>query len=212
VRQLDRRLGALVSELRESGELDRAWLVFTSDHGEEFLEHEMWGHGYLLCNHQLHVPLWFREPGARSARRRVAHVVNLADVMPTLLAALSLPVPAGVQGVDRSSWLFEPPTGQSRTVAIGSGVIGRPELSSIRTDRYHLVWDEATDEVYLFDSVTDPEEAIDVSGSEPEVSRTLHQLLRSELARFDDAQSLDSESVPIPEDLRERLRGLGYIP
>ncbi len=52
VRQLDRRLGRLLSELRKSGELDRAWLVFTSDHGEEFLEHGIWAHGYTLCNHQ----------------------------------------------------------------------------------------------------------------------------------------------------------------
>ena len=68
VRQLDRRVGALISELRESGELERTWVVFTSDHGEEFLEHDSWEHGYSLCDHQFHVPLWMREPGARSAR------------------------------------------------------------------------------------------------------------------------------------------------
>ena len=212
VRQLDRRLGALVGELRESGELERTWVVFTSDHGEEFLEHGSWEHGYSLCDHQLHVPLWIREPGARSAGRRVPQVVSLLDVMPTILGASSLPIPDEAQGSDRSRWLSDTPRDRERTIAVGTGIMNRPAVHSLRTDRFHLLWDTSSDEIELFDTETDPDESVNVASEQAELAARLKQLLRSQLAQVDSAGTLESEVVPIPDDLRDRLRGLGYIP
>ncbi len=213
VRQLDRRLGALLAELRGSGELDRAIVVFTSDHGEEFLEHESWEHGYRLCDHQLHVPLWFRVPGARSAGRRVSEITSLLDVMPTLLGASSLPVHELVQGEDRSRWLASSLLDAAeRKIALASGMKHRPEVHSLRTDRYHLLWDEASDEVELFDTRDDPAELRNIAGTHAALTSRLTTLLQSELEQIEDAGTLDTEVVPIPEELRGRLRALGYVP
>ena len=213
VRQLDRRLGAFLGELRGSGELDRAIVVFTSDHGEEFLEHGSWEHGYALCDHQLHVPLWFRVPGIRSAGRRVSEVTSLLDVMPTLLGASSLPVHERVQGEDRSQWLtssvLDAPEGK---IALASGMLHRPKVHSLRTDRYHLVWDETSDEVELFDTRDDPAELRDVAATDAALTSRLRTLLQSELEQIEDAGTLDTEVVPIPDEIRERLRALGYVP
>lgn len=212
VRQLDRRLGGLLNGLRDSGELDRAWVVFTSDHGEEFLEHGRWDHGYALCDHQLHVPLWIRAPGARSAGRRISEVVSLLDVMPTLLGASSLAIPDSVQGSDRSSWISAAPDEPSRSIALATGIMNRPSAHSLRTERYHLLWDASTNEVELFDTEADPDEIDDVASRDPELTTRLEHVLRAELKQIEQAGSLAVESAPISEDVRERLRSLGYIP
>jgi arylsulfatase A-like enzyme len=212
VRQLDRRLGELLSELRDTGELDRAWVVFTSDHGEEFLEHGSWEHGYALCDHQLHVPLWIRAPGARFAGQRISGVVSLLDVMPTLLGASSLTIPGDVQGSDRSPWIRAAPKARSRSIAVGTGIMNRPSAHSLRTERYHLLWDASTDEVNLFDVEADPDELDDIASRDPELTTRLEQLLRIQLEQIDRAAELEVERAPISEEVRERLRGLGYLP
>ena len=70
----------------------------------------------------------------------------------------------------------------------------------------------SSDEIELFDTETDPDESVNVASEQAELASRLKQLLRSQLAQIDSAGTLESEVVPIPDDLRDRLRGLGYIP
>ena len=67
-------------------------------------------------------------------------------------------------------------------------------------------------DIELFDTETDPDESVNVASEQAELASRLKQLLRSQLAQIDSAGTLESEVVPIPDDLRDRLRGLGYIP
>src|SRR5262245_8136636 len=53
----DRHVGMLLDGLRERGLYDDALIVFTADHGEEFLERGRIGHGWSLYQELLHVPL-----------------------------------------------------------------------------------------------------------------------------------------------------------
>jgi hypothetical protein len=63
VRDLDDELGAFLAELEAEGLFERAWFVFTSDHGEGFGEHEEKGHGTGVWDEQARVPLLVRGPG-----------------------------------------------------------------------------------------------------------------------------------------------------
>ncbi len=54
---LDAELGRFLRELRAGGRLANTWVVITADHGEEFGEHDNFGHGSSLYNEQTHVPL-----------------------------------------------------------------------------------------------------------------------------------------------------------
>ena len=89
--------------------------------------------------------------------------------------------------------------------------MNRPGVHSLRTDRYRLVWDAASDEVQLFDIVEDPEESRSVAGRRAEQAAELRARLQSRLATIESAGTLDKKVVPIPDELRERLRALGYI-
>lgn len=67
LRYLDRQLDRLVRELREALPGPTV-IVFTSDHGEEFWEHDDWGHGHALYREVLWVPLFVNLPDGRSGR------------------------------------------------------------------------------------------------------------------------------------------------
>ncbi len=187
-------------------------MVFASDHGEEFLEHNTWEHGYGHCGHQLHVPLWIRQPGAEGAGRRVTEAVSLVDIMPTVLRLNQFPVPAQMEGEDRSSLVKGAASSSAGNVVFSVGTLTGRGLHSLRTERYHFVFDDETGKTELFDLKTDPQETVNTAERNPElVSRFQNRLV----AHTDElATGVNFRAAPngIPDDLRDQLRDLGYIP
>ena len=43
--------------------------------------------------------------------------------------------------------------------------MNRPTVHSLRTDRFHLLWDTSSDEIELFETETDPDESVNVASS-----------------------------------------------
>jgi len=85
IRSVDDALGELLAGLTAGSALDEMVVLVTADHGEEFLEHGLLGHGDALYEESLHVPLILRLPHREAAGRRIAARVTSLDVMPTLL-------------------------------------------------------------------------------------------------------------------------------
>jgi arylsulfatase A-like enzyme len=94
----DKGLGPLLSKLRQLDLYDNTLIVITADHGQEFLEHGAFVH-MQTYNETARVPLVFRGPSIPRGLR-IARVVELADVMPTILSLLSIAIPGYVQGVN----------------------------------------------------------------------------------------------------------------
>jgi arylsulfatase A-like enzyme len=93
----DAQIARLLEHLETWGLLDRAVIVLTSDHGEEFWEHGHEFHGQ-LHEEVIRVPLVLRAPGLAPDVRDdpAAHV----DLLPTILALLDIEPPASLPGVD----------------------------------------------------------------------------------------------------------------
>jgi arylsulfatase A-like enzyme len=108
---VDHEVGALFAHLKREGLWDQSLIIITSDHGELFLENNlMIGHGLGAYNEEVRIPLLIKFPGSKFAGRRVDHVVESIDLLPTILAALGLRVPEYVQGqnllagIERDEW------------------------------------------------------------------------------------------------------------
>ncbi|MFH1436081.1 MAG: sulfatase, partial [Pseudomonadota bacterium] len=86
-------MGGLTAMLEEAGIMDRALLIYTSDHGEEFLEHGGLGHGRSLWPEQVDVPLLVHLPG-QAAGRDIEELAGHIDIAPTILKALGAEPPA----------------------------------------------------------------------------------------------------------------------
>lgn len=91
---IDAQVGRLIEHLEKTGMLDHTVLVFTGDHGEEFMEKGHWGHGHsnTFPEEQIRVPLIVWRPGAAPevVQRRTSHL----QVAPSLLTWLGVEQPA----------------------------------------------------------------------------------------------------------------------
>jgi len=164
-------------------------VVFVSDHGEAFGEHDAWIHGNTLYDELLRVPLMLRLPGDAAVGRRDERV-SLVDVAPTLRALAGLPV----EGID----LREPvPERTLWAEAMYSG----PDRSAVLEGRWKLVWtwpkgwlgvqqdepawrkaDKKRGTAELFDLDADPREVVDLAEQHPEVVERLTQELHERIA------------------------------
>ena len=89
----DAQLGVLFDALDELGLADSTLVVVTADHGESLGAFGELSHAFFVYQVTQSVPLIVHVPGMRR-RRDVDRVAGLVDVVPTVLAQLSLERPA----------------------------------------------------------------------------------------------------------------------
>jgi arylsulfatase A-like enzyme len=99
VHHIDHQIGRLMIYLRQQRLDEDTLIVFTSDHGDMLGDHHLWRKTYGYEG-SAHVPLIVRLPAAMrdGVQAESAAPVCLQDIMPTILSACGLPVPASVDG------------------------------------------------------------------------------------------------------------------
>lgn len=88
---LDAAVGSMLDTMDREGFLENTIVVISSDHGEEFGEHGLFGHGSSLYAQSIHVPLVVVYPGRTPGGQRVAQVVSNRDIAATVLDLAGLP-------------------------------------------------------------------------------------------------------------------------
>jgi len=91
---VDSQVGRLIEHLESTGMLDKTVVLFSGDHGEEFMEKGHWGHGHsnTFPEEQVRVPLVLWLPGQAPAV--VTHRTSHLQIAPTLLTYLGVTQPA----------------------------------------------------------------------------------------------------------------------
>jgi arylsulfatase A-like enzyme len=95
---LDDRLGRLFDELDRQGVTRDTVIIVTSDHGEQFGEHNLVEHVNSLYLSLLHVPLLIVDPETMPAGTRTRAWVSLRDLPATILDLAGLTDPVGFPG------------------------------------------------------------------------------------------------------------------
>ena len=188
---VDREFGRFYEDLESSGLLENTWLVLTSDHGEMF-ERGISAHSTnALYEPVVRIPLLIWEPG-RSESADIHSATSAVDVLPTL---------AQVTGHARPDWSegtllppFAPESGVSnRNLYVVRATKNNPAapLSHASTmlikGRYKLLYffgypDRGIRElVKVYDIQADPEELVDLSASEKDLTQTLLGELKSRI-------------------------------
>lgn len=209
VRALDESVGAFVAALERRALFDDALLVVTSDHGEEFGEHGQFIHAQTY-QESLAVPLLIHRPGIPMTAVPGARKVRpqLADLMPTILAAVGIAAPDTVTG---GSLLDDrhPATG-----ALAQNKY-RPQRYAWMEEEWKLVHDYVTGETRLYDLRADPGEAADVAAARPEVVERLRDRLEERLRWLQLRRRATADDAVVgeelPPDVRRRLEALGYV-
>jgi arylsulfatase A-like enzyme len=207
----DALVGELIDALRQRDLLESTIVALVSDHGEGFLEHEWVSHGFQVYHEDVHVPFLIRFPTALSVPPgREKALVQLTDLMPTLLAAVGVS-----DGVETPGWNLMPllagvSSERKRPPVVSHGKMGISlrdgdlkfirETKGPRDERRRL----------LFDLSDDPRELRDLAAfREPEAERMrvrLSAVLKRQTQRASEAslKQLDPDRI-------EKLRALGYV-
>ena len=220
---VDTEIARILETLHRGGELRNTLVVVVSDHGEEFHDHRDRereraldprgvygiGHGHTLYEEQLHVPLILMGPGARPGVV-IEQDFSLVDLMPTLLGMLQVPLPEGMDGVDRREWIADDL--RDDLVWAAESIAYGPERKAWSRGRLKLHTDALGSPLGLFDLGVDPGEHTDLLDT---ADSALVDSLRAELLRWNE-EILATAPPPmdpgaLTDEMREGLRSLGYV-
>ena len=207
---VDATVGKLLAGLRSADIYDSAMIAVMSDHGESLGEHGEDTHGVFLYDSTIRVPLLLKFPNTKFAKQKVSARANLADVAPTVLDAIQVPIAAEMQG-------------QSLIPLIGAKDVrdrisfaeneyphrgfGWSSLEALRTENFLFV---KAPQAELYDQLQDPGEKLNLYEKNKlaavRVAIQLDRFRKRVGANAPDAArtSLDRQSV-------EKLRALGYM-
>ncbi|MEW6306192.1 MAG: sulfatase-like hydrolase/transferase, partial [Verrucomicrobiota bacterium] len=96
ISQIDREIGLILEELDRLGQAANTIVLFTSDHGDQMLEHGLMGKNCFFES-SVRVPLMLRYP-ARVRPGKHAALIEAVDVLPTVFELAGLPEPHESQG------------------------------------------------------------------------------------------------------------------
>lgn len=208
----DAQVGRLISYLKANGLYRNTLIVLTGDHGESLGEHGEKTHGFFIYNATLHVPVIVHLPGTLTAKV-VPELANLTDLMPTVLQALKIEVPAQVQGRSLLGLLTpKAATKQDDSRSLYAETFlprlhfNWSELRSVETEKYQFI---NAPKPELYDLATDPGETRNLYAEKKAVSGELQARLSGLVRQYSADQEL-AEKTGLDPALMERLKSLGY--
>lgn len=163
VTHVDHQIGRLITALENDESWNDTIVVFTADHGEMLFDHGLF-RKRLPYEGSAHVPLIIRvgKRVADTTPHRSESLVELMDVMPTLLDLAGLEVPSTVDGESIASDVLR---GQElhREYVHGEHTAGDLTNHWIVTQSEKYVWYARSGKEQLFDLSSDPRETHDLS-------------------------------------------------
>jgi choline-sulfatase len=206
----DRSVGTVLDNLEKAGLADRTIVVYLGDNGYMLGQHARF-EKHTLYENCVRIPLLIRWPGHITPGGRVSGMVELVDVLPTILDLAGLPRPDGLHGTSFADALAAGDLG-----AIGRKVVvseyQENQEAMARSDRYKLIVGTgrlARDDGYvnadptpgpyqrLYDMQDDPDENIDLS-DKPEMLAVRQELLN---ALHDRLTTTQPEGGTVPSGL-----------
>jgi arylsulfatase A-like enzyme len=216
VTMVDRWIGRLVEKLDVLGIVGNTVLVFVSDHGYYFGEHDYLGKSVWdpdlgtqswspLYREIVQVPLMVQLPGVEP--RRTPALTTLVDLPATVLDLAGVDAPAGLAGrsllpllrgeVDEhrklvvSGWPLEYQKGRI-TIAVDSWPrrIARDQPLTVTTRELSLIVGGADDDLELYDLVDDPREQRNVAAERAGEAAALIEQALAELVSIGTSEEL----------------------
>jgi arylsulfatase A-like enzyme len=222
----DKEIGIILDYLRDNGLYDNSIIVITADHGESLDEHDYYfEHGEYYYDTTALIPLAIKRPYQNTPALWEYQVRNI-DIFPTILGELDLQ--AECEGKNLFPKNVEDERELRSMLAFGEndynihsnntrryieGIAGKWRIA--RSNRWKLIMiPHPENTIYEFyDIVNDPGEERNLIAS-PEYQNEFQYLKTALLQWIKTEDMYDTEQIPpeqIPDDMRERLRSLGYV-
>jgi hypothetical protein len=212
---MDSALGKLFRTLKARGLYDGAVIAVMADHGESLGAHGEDTHGVFLYDETIHVPLVLKLPHGGAVGKRVENRVELVDVLPTLLQAVGVEVPAAVQG-ESLLGMMKAGNGEAAEASRDRAAYAETDYPhtafgwsaerSLRTGKYLYIQAPRPE---LYDQTADPNAVHDLSGTSTAVSGTLAGQVNAFRAKT--SSSRGAPKAAVDPTAQEKLAALGYV-
>jgi arylsulfatase A-like enzyme len=232
----DYHLGRLLRRMREIGALDNTLVIICADHGEGHGDHEFVGHGFVVYQELVHVPLIIRYPERFPAGKRITTTVSTRRLFHTVLETVGLQPPLDVadpnadiaaltlhnvaNGQDDAEHgivfaeAFPPLTFLNVIQHRAPALIERMGLHSVRRGIYEgqhklAVLDQQVEG--LFDVDADPTEVRNIAGDLSAKVSEMQRKLSGLVALAESRRAEEAFTAEVDESVIDHLRALGYI-
>lgn len=153
---IDNQIRLLIGTLRECSVLDNTIIVFVSDHGDMLFDHGMVAKRSFYEG-SARVPFFISgKPVMDQKGTRSSRLVELEDIMPSLLQLCGIAVPDSVDGLSVFS-------SEERPYIYGEVGEGMKATRMIRWNKFKLIYYPCGNVFQLFDLYNDPDEMHDLS-------------------------------------------------
>jgi arylsulfatase A-like enzyme len=194
---IDHQIRLLLGSLREEELLEDTYILFTSDHGDMLGDHGL-KNGTLFYESSACIPMILVAPAGDSSLghgREDDRLVELRDVMPTLLELAGIDTPESVEGISMLGQTIRPYLYGEMREGLRAGRM-------IHDGRFKLIYYTAGNRRQLFDLENDPRELIDLAGDpdHANVLASLTGLLIDELYGGDREWIEEGRLVGVPDE------------
>jgi arylsulfatase A-like enzyme len=216
IHYVDDSVGRVLDELKRLGIYDQMLIVFVSDHGEEFWDHDGRGHGHTFYDELLRVPLFFKLP-AGAARSRFDELVCSGSIYPTLLELAGIPFEAAsLSYASLTPLLLAGSEPYREEPVLGSMPLYFEDRQSLVFGRTKYIVSLVTHREQLYDLAVDPREQRNLAGNPSErlaEARRVLAGLEQASAALHERYKIQTETGPTPlsPETLEKLRSLGYV-
>lgn len=190
---LDDEIGQLLEALENSESADNTVVIYTTDHGENMGEHQLWWKN-CMYEHSARIPLIIRWQQRWEGGQFRQQACSLVDVVQTILELGNADTPGDWNGHSLCSWMDDAGAGWKDSAVseyyahnIASGYV------MLRTGQYKYVYHTPPDthhpaERELYNLQDDPGEFVNLAGDNrfTTVVESLHAQLLNELAEHPD--------------------------
>jgi arylsulfatase len=163
IAHIDETIGRVLGQLQKLGLAENTVVLFTSDHGDFFGDHQLLWKGPLHYQGLIRVPLIWADPGA--AGKRSAQLCSTIDIAPTILQRAGCMPYNGIQGLSLLPAIAEEATLGRAEILIeeeNQRVLfdfpNRTRMRTLQTQRYRLSVYEGVEWGELYDLENDPQE------------------------------------------------------
>ncbi|MBD3234760.1 MAG: sulfatase-like hydrolase/transferase [candidate division Zixibacteria bacterium] len=204
---MDSCLSEFFTSLKQEGLYDSSLIIFTSDHGEEFYDHQYMNHGTTLYEEVIWIPLIVKLPGNHRDTSSIESLVSLIDIPSTIAGILDIDPPDDWDGIDMISKLTDR---EHRFADLKNDEL---DLYSVVTNDYKLIHNLSNPknvaEFELYSLIEDSEEKRNIADRYPRIVDSLNALIQLELMQ--DQISGSSDTLNLDKATIERLKALGYL-
>ncbi len=188
IENIDDQVGLVLEKLKQMGELENTYVIYTADHGIAVGRHGLMGKQNLY-EHSWRVPFLASGPGIDSGSRAPGNSY-LLDVLPTLCELTGVPVPDTAQGMSLKPVLMGKAR-KVREVTYGAYCGGsKPGMRSVRKGYWKLIkYDVLEGKVrrtQLFNLKDNPEEILIEHHAPEVVAKTGYQPNEKQVNLADD--------------------------